>query len=77
MSGIIITGSDNVITEGSQQARLYDIGVGFCGHSTVIVTGSPTVVVNGRAAARVGDAVAGFITGIIVTGAETVYADGE
>lgn len=69
MSGILISGSDNVDTEGKATVRLGDIGLGACGHTTVVVTSSRTVEVNNRGVARVGDMVAGDIVGVIVTGA--------
>jgi len=68
-AGIIVTGASNVTTENSSDARIGDIGVGFCGHPTVIVSGSDTVTIEGDSNARIGDAVAGCIIGAIVTGA--------
>ena len=68
-AGVIVTGASNTATENSSDARVGDIGIGFCGHPTVIVSGSGTVSIEGNSNARVGDAVAGCITGIIVTGA--------
>lgn len=59
MSGLIITGSGNVITNNLKTARKTDIGIGFCGHVTAIKSGSPDVIVNNLDMARVDDPVDG------------------
>ena len=71
MVGFIITGSGDEKMEYLGEARIFDIGFGFCGHPTMIVAGSPTANTNSRAKARVGDMVAGCIVGVMVTGAGT------
>jgi len=76
MAGVIVTGSGNVITNGSRTARTADVVIGFCGHPGVIVTGSPKSIVNGRKMARVGDVVAGCTIGVIVTGSPNSSSDG-
>lgn len=75
-SGIIITASPNVMTENMGQARMGDIGIGFCGHSTTIVSASPTVMANNLGVARLGDTVAGCINGSIITAAGSVMSNG-
>jgi len=59
ITGVIITGSGDVNTNGLKTARKTDVGIGFCGHSTVIVSGSPDINVNNLKMARKTDAVAG------------------
>jgi len=68
-AGVIVTGASKTTTEYLPDARIGDVGIGFCGHPTVIVSGSGTVTIEGSSNARVGDAVAGCIVGVIVTGA--------
>lgn len=73
--GVLVTGSEDVGTEGSSVCRIGDTGIGHCGHTTTIVSGSETVRVNGRALARIGDAVSGSIVGHIITASGTVSAE--
>lgn len=75
-TGIIITGSPNVNSEGLANARLGDILISTsCGHQRVgtIISGSPTVNANGLSIARIGDSFDGCFSGIIITGANTVF----
>jgi len=75
MAGIIVISSENTSSKNLQEARVGDIGIGYCGHPAIIITGSDTVTINNQANARVGDLVAGCINGIIVTGADNVSND--
>jgi len=76
VSGQIVTHSLNVVTNGLGQARLGDIAIGSCGHTTMIVTSSQDTIVNGVGAARLTDSVAGCITGQIVTGSPNTIING-
>ncbi len=75
MSGVIITGSDNVITNNRRTARLYDLTIGFCGHCGIIITGSRTTFVNQRNCAGLTDQVTGCNVGQIVSGSPNVWND--
>ena len=76
VSGQIITGSSTVIINNAGVARLGDLALGSCGHTTVIVEASPDVYADGIKVARLGDAVDGNITGTIVTGSSNVITNG-
>jgi len=75
MAGFVITGSGNVIAEGSGKARLGDITIGFCGHAGVIVTSSNLSIVNGMGDARLGDMVAGCNIGALITSTATILTE--
>jgi len=72
-TGMIITGSPDVITEGMQQSRLTDITISLC-HSCVgtFITSSDTVNANDLGCIRIGDDHSGSFTGQSITGALTV-----
>ena len=72
MAGIIVSGCGSTSSSALQEARVGDVGVGYCGHPTVIITGSSTVTINNQANSRVGDVVAGCVNGVIVSGNESV-----
>lgn len=76
VTGVIVTGSANVIANGSQVALLNAIGKATCGHTAIIVSASPNVVANSLGVARIGDVVTGCPHGTIVTGSPNVYANG-
>lgn len=76
MAGMLVVGSGDVITENSPTSRIGDVVLGFCGHCGIMVSGSPTVQVDNIPVVRVGDAFVGCFTGVLVTGAATVTADG-
>lgn len=73
MTGILITGSPDVFTEGLQNSRVTDIMLGGCGHVGIMVTGSPTVNINGLGAVRLTDTFTGCFTGVIVSGASKTF----
>jgi uncharacterized Zn-binding protein involved in type VI secretion len=75
MAGFVITGSGDVIAEGSGKARLGDLTIGFCGHVGVIVSGSGISIVNGMPDARLGDAVAGCNIGALITSTATITTE--
>lgn len=70
----IVAGSSTVLTDGQPQARLSDILVASCGHSTLIISGSTTVFTDGQPNARVGDAVSGPPNGAIVNGSSVSFS---
>jgi len=76
MTGIIITGSSDTITNNLRTSRLTDIVLGFCGHIGILVTGSPTFYVNSLPVTRIGDVFVGCFTGVIVTGSPDTWSDG-
>ena len=67
-TGMIITGSPNKTTNGLPNARLGDLFLGTCGHTSIMVGGSPNTFVNGLPQCRTGDPFSGCIVGVIVTG---------
>lgn len=73
-TGIIITGSSDVITEKSPQSRLTDITLSLC-HGCVgtFITSSNTVNANSLGTIRPGDDFSGSYTGVAITGANTVF----
>ena len=73
VTGIIVEGSPDVLSNDRCTARVEDIVVGYCGHSGIIITGNPTVHANGRHVAAEGDLVGGTINGIIVTGSPDIF----
>jgi len=75
VSGIVITGSPDVLTNDRQTARVGDIVVGNCGHTGIIITGCNTVFANDREVAALTDLVGGNVNGIIVTGSTDVVED--
>lgn len=75
VSGEIVQGSDNTNGNGKKIARVGDMVLGSCGHTSYIVSGSPNVTANGIAVARVGDAIDGTITGTIITGSPDIFVN--
>lgn len=71
--GVIVTGSDNVITEGVGQARLSDIGITFCGHVFVVIGLADITLTNSLPSARLADPVIGAGFHTIVTGATRTF----
>lgn len=69
MAGPIMRGSPNNISLGSNQSRLTDITIGYCGHPGTIVSGSSKVVSNNLNKSRIGDTVVGCNIGNLVSGA--------
>jgi len=67
MAGPIITFSTDTQVNSRGQARMFDITIGFCGHSGVIVSSSLNTQVNSRGVARCFDVVVGCNIGVIVT----------
>jgi uncharacterized Zn-binding protein involved in type VI secretion len=72
MTGTIINGSSNVLSNGLGAARFNDIVLGSCGHVGLIITGSPTISSNSLPQARVTSVFTGCFTGTIVTGSGDV-----
>ena len=69
MAGTIVTSASRTDTENLTDARLTDIGIGYCGHPTALVTSSGTVTIENLKNTRITDAVAGCIIGAMVTSA--------
>lgn len=76
VTGVIVSGSANVISNGSSTALMNSIGKATCGHTAIVVSASPNVIANSLGVARIGDAVTGCPHGIIVSGSANVYANG-
>lgn len=66
-TGIIMTSSLDVTTNGLGQARLTDTVIAPCAAGT-ITTSSSTVTANLLGVARMGDVVSGVFTGVIIGG---------
>lgn len=80
LTGIRITGSPDVLTNGLGASRAYaDLALHSCPHCAVnlCMQGSPDVLTNGYPAHRVGDAVTEFCGwGQTVTGSPDVFTNG-
>ena len=77
ITATVLTGAGTVYAEGSSLSRMGDVVEGDDGHQQIamIITGSPTVYSEGLPVARFGDFFEGpQLTGILITGAATVYA---
>ena len=75
--GLLITASPDVVAENLNVSRISDIIVSFCHRAVgVMVTSSTTVNANNLGVVRPGDSFVGCFTGILVTGAPTVYTGG-
>jgi uncharacterized Zn-binding protein involved in type VI secretion len=72
MGGVIITGSNDVLSNSLGNARLGDFVIGFCGHFGIITSSSDLVETNEIGNARTGDAVVGCLIGTIVGGSGNV-----
>lgn len=68
IGGAIITGSPTVKSEGWNVARLGDIIVSDCGHTSTIVTASSNAKANGSGVARIGDKGEGTYKCTIISG---------
>jgi len=71
MTGFIVTGSVDAVSEGLGNARVGDMTIGSCGHTGIIVSGSATNVTNNLGKALVGSQVTGCNIGTVVTGSPT------
>ena len=76
MTGTIIQGSPNVLTNGLETARLGDIIIGSCGHIGHIITASSSVYANSKGIARLGDSFSGCFKGVIVSGSGNTQTGG-
>jgi uncharacterized Zn-binding protein involved in type VI secretion len=74
VTGIIIQGSGNVITNGLPTARLMDMVMRGDGHTGIIVGGAAKTLVNGLPVARIGDPFVGCFTGTLIEGSGNVLA---
>jgi uncharacterized Zn-binding protein involved in type VI secretion len=73
-TGIVVSGSGNVITNGLGTATVGSVVVANCGHSSIIVSGATTVFANGLGAGKIGSVVAGdCYTGIVISGSANVF----
>jgi uncharacterized Zn-binding protein involved in type VI secretion len=72
MGGVVMTGSNNVLSNGLGNARIGDFVIGFCGHFGVISSGSGIVKANEIGNARNGDPVVGCLIGVLVSGSGNV-----
>ena len=73
-SGIVVSGSGNVITNGLGTAHIGSVVVANCGHSSIIVSGASTVFTNGLGTGKIGSVVAGdCYTGIVISGSANVF----
>jgi uncharacterized Zn-binding protein involved in type VI secretion len=74
VTGIIMGGAFNVMTNMMPTARMGDMVQGSCGHTANIVSGSATVRSGGMGNARMGDSVAGVWTGTVMQGSPNVFS---
>lgn len=73
-TGVVVSGSGNVITNGIGTATIGSIVVSDCGHSSPIVSGATTVFTNGLGTAKIGSVFAGpCYVGTIITGSSNVF----
>jgi hypothetical protein len=68
MAGPIMRGSPNDISGNSNQSRLTDITIGYCGHPGIIVSGASRSLCNNLPKGRIGDTVVGCNIGTLVSG---------
>lgn len=78
VTGVIIDGTSEVLTNGLQTTGVTARVQASCGHYGTIVTGSSTVFVGkwgvGFGTGRMGDVVSGDFRGIISSGSNTVFS---
>jgi len=76
VSGVIVSGSANVLANNISISFCSAVGKATCGHTAIIVSCSPNVLVNGIGCARLGDTVTGCPKGVIVSSSANVFANG-
>lgn len=76
-TSVIVSGSPNVLANGSFVANMSSVSVCSCGHSAVVTMGSPTVLANAQSVHRLGDTglTGGGGTYVQVQGAPTVLSN--
>jgi hypothetical protein len=75
MSGLIIQYSNNVFVNNRNQARHFDLTIGFCGHIGFISTASQNTFCNNKGVARGSDLVSGCNVGSIITQSPDVFTN--
>jgi len=74
-SGVIISASENVFTNGLPTGIITSVVKADCGHTSVIVSGSSSVFVNGLGIAYIGSHFSGSCwNGNIVSGSGDVFS---
>lgn len=73
VSGHIISGSEDHITNGRPTARIGDTVRASCGHTGLIISGKETHLANGRSIARLGDQFTGCYIGHIISASEDTF----
>src|SRR4030042_3575077 len=75
ITGVVISGSPDILINGLPAARIGDLMQGSCGHFGTIISGSSSVFSNGIPAARLGDITQGCLTVTLISGsADTLIA---
>ena len=74
MVGFIYHASHKSFANGRGMARVGDIVVGTCNHTGIITSGSAKTYVDGSKVALVTSVFTGAFSGMIISGASTVYA---
>jgi uncharacterized Zn-binding protein involved in type VI secretion len=72
-SGIIISGSSNVFSEGLGNAFITCTVLSSCGDTGIIVSGSSSVFTNGLGSATITSNFSGTYSGYVVAGANSVF----
>lgn len=72
-SGIIISGSSNVFSEGPGNATITSTVLSSCGDTGIIVSGSSSVFVNGLGAGTITSNFTGTYSGYVIGGAGSVF----
>jgi hypothetical protein len=75
-TGVLVTGSNNIIASYSPASLLNSIMLSECGHIGIVVSGSSTVFGNNSSRTRVGDVFIGCFTGIIASGVSSIQIGG-
>ena len=71
--GMLVTAAANINDENLPSARMTDIVLHGCGHVGIVVTGAANINDENQPSARLSDAYVGCVTGVLVTGAATVF----
>lgn len=73
VGGKIVTGSDDVLTNGRKTARVGDTVLADCGHTGIIVTGKDDQFANDMKVARLDDEFEGCYIGHIIEASEDTF----
>ena len=68
MTGTLITGATNFLSESLPVSRIGDIMIGSCGHIGTMITGCDTFTIIGSGVCRIGDSFSGVFSGAVISG---------